>query len=569
LPSDAELESQLTRSSTPQQIGELSELSRRLALSGRAAIALKLAQWAVEHAKSHDDAGLCVVALQARAKVQGELGDHAAGARSLLEAQSLNLDAGDARQELLIVTALGIAFGKLGTRTQAVAAHEAALSLAALCAPERMCECYGNLGLALANAVRDTEAIGFLRQAVTLAERGPDLTQQLRARINLNAVRAKVAEEWLKRGDAGSARVELREILSDCEAVLADCRAAQADQFVPPVVQHIGIVHKCLGEAPLARARFAYVTAMAREHGWTRLEYDVLLHLGAMETDAGNFTAAEEALAGALGYFERAGYKKSALEAHLELARLYERKGEFDRALAAMKKHHQVQLEIAANEERMTAQVRAWRVEFDGRLRRVRQSLQAASSTLDSAGQSASSDTPAPQGSAGAQGTPDPQVRIDPLTGLGNRHHGNAYLAQQFRLHGATSRTLAVALLRLDNLEAINNRYSHVVGDIVLTQVAALLRGTCRDSDLAVRFGGGEFLLVFPNTAADKARVICERLQARISTHDWRSSAPDLDDVAVTIAVADSRGAHSPLDLLRAAEARLHGEQDARRSRIA
>jgi diguanylate cyclase (GGDEF)-like protein len=557
LPSDTELEERLTRSPSPLQIAELSEIVRQLVSAGRIPMGLKVAVHAVEHAERQNDPSLRAQALRARAKAQSEWGDHAESVRSLLEAQSANHEAGDLKQELLIVSALGVAYGKLGVRTEAISSHESALALAAQTAPELQCECYGNLGLTLANAERYGEALSALRQALTLAERGHDTTQILRARINLNAVRTSVAELHMKRGEEQTARVELHEILTECEAVLADCRAAKADQFAPPVIQHIGIVHKCLGDLAIARARFAYVTAMAQQHGWQRLEFDALLHLGAMEIDAGNFAAAEDALARALGFFEGAQYKTSVLEAHLELARLYERKGEFERAYAALKKHHQIKLEIAANEERMLAQVRTWRQEFDGRQRQARETRRSAAALLaEGAGQAARKHALVRQ------------ARYDPLTGLANRRHGDAYLEQQFKLHGATNRVLAIAILDLDNLKSINDRYSHIVGDMVLRQVAVLLRATCRDSDLAIRFGGDEFLLVFPSTTSEQAIAICERLRARMDRHVWRAPATDLS-VTMTIAVADSRGAHSPLDLLRAADARLYDIKEQRRNRVA
>src|SRR6185369_5906068 len=206
-------------------------------------------------------------------------------------------------------------------------------------------ECYGNLGITLVNCERATEALAYMREALALAEAGHDETNKLRARVNLNAVRAAAAEIRLRRGEGEAAREELRAILADCESVLDDCRAAHADAFVPPVIQHIGIVHKCLGDFATARARFAYVTAMARERGWKRLEIDVLLHVGAIDAQTGDFAAAEDALTRALGYYEAAHNKTSILEAHLELARLYERKGVFERAYAAMKRYHQIRLE--------------------------------------------------------------------------------------------------------------------------------------------------------------------------------------------------------------------------------
>ncbi|MBK7469472.1 MAG: diguanylate cyclase [Betaproteobacteria bacterium] len=557
LPTDEELEEKLNWAPSPPEIPELAELAGQLTAVGRKTAALKVADIAVESATGQHDPGLRVQALLARARVQKEQGEHAAAVRSLLEAQSFNLDAGDAQQEMLIVSALGVAYGKLGIRNEAIAAHETALALAAQCAPELVCECHGNLGLTLANCERFDEAVDRLKQALAVAQRGTDLTHTLRARINLNAVRASAAELQLKRGETDAARAELREILGECETVLADCRAAKAHQLIPPVIQHIGIVHKCLGDADIARARFAYVTAMARQHGWQRLEFDALLHLGVMESDAGDLDAAEESLTRALGYFESAHYKTSALEAHLELARVHEKKGEFERAYAAMKNHHRIRFEMSGHEERMLMQVRAWREESYGRHREARQARQEAAARLDPSAVVAV-----------RQRSYVRHARYDPLTGLANRRHGDSYFAQQFKLHGATNRVLAVGMVDIDGLEAINDRYSNFVGDMVLRQMGVLLRAACRDSDLAIRFGGDEFLLVFPNTTAGQAQAICERLCTRIDRHDWRQPIPG-HAVSVTVVVADSRGTHSPLDLLRAVDGMLYEAKAARRSRVA
>ena len=557
LPTDTELADRLGLVPSPPEIPELAELARQLAAAGRTAEALKAAESAVIGAEGQHDPALRVQALRARARVQSEEGAHAEAVRSLLEAQSFNLDAGDAQQEMLIVIALGVAYGKLGVRNEAITAHETALALAARYAPDLVCECHGNLGLTFANCERYDDALDHLRQALTIAQRGSDLTQTLRARINLNAVRATAANVQQKRGETDAAHAELREILADCEAVLADCRAAKVDQFIPPVIEHIGIVHKCLGDTDIARARFAYVTAMARQYGWKRLEFDVLLHLGAAESAAGNLDAAEAALARALVHFESTHHRMSALEAHLELARVYEKKGEFERAYASMKNHHRIRLELSGNEERMLMQVRAWRQECYDAQRKARAARQEANARLDPSAVVAV-----------RQRSYVRQARYDPLTGLANRRYGDEYLAQQFKLHGATGRVLAVGILDIDGLKAINDRYSYFVGDTFLRQMGVLLRGACRDSDLAIRFGGDEFLLVFPNTTAEQAQAICERLCTRIDLHEWKQPIP-VHVVSVTVVVADSRGAHSPLDLLRAADAMLYEAKVARRNRVA
>lgn len=557
LPSDTVLDVRLNRLCSLAEVAEMSELARQLAAVGRAPIAFRVAQYAVDGAERGNDTALRVLALRARARAQAELAENTAVVRTLLEAQSLNRYTGDSKQELLILSTLGVAYGKLGVRSEAIASHEAALALAAQYAPEFESECYGNLGLTLVNCERAAEALVYMRQALTLAERGQDEMNKLRARMNLNAVRAAAAEVRMRRGEDKVAREELQAVLADCEIMLGDCRAAHADAFIPPVIQHIGILHKCLGEIAIARARFGYVTAIARQRGWKRLEMDVLLHVGAIDSQAGAFDAAEEALTRALAYYEVTHYKTSILEVHLELAKLYEREGAFDRAYASMKKHYQIRLEMAASEERLRVQVHTWREEYDV-LQRQAQAAQKVAATL--ADQNAVL--------AAQNRSLDYEARHDPLTGLANRRYGDAYVEQQFKLQSARNRVLALAILDIDNFKTINDRYSHLTGDMVLRQAATLLRGACRDSDLAVRFGGDEFLLVFPNATAEQAEAICARLRTRFYDGSWGALGHGLR-VTVSIGVADSRGAQSPLDLLSAADARLYQAKDARDNRVA
>ena len=556
LPSDEELDLRIARPLAPPEAAELCELARQLAGVGRARIAMKVAQRVIDVAEQTRDRSLRVSALRARARAQTELAEYTGVVRTLLEAQALNRDHGDPKQELLILSTLGMAYGKLGVRAEAIASHEAALALSARYAPEFESECYGNLGITLVNCERATEALAYMRQALTLAEQSRDETNELRARVNLNAVRAAAAELRLRRGDDKATRDELRAILADCEAVLADCREAHADAFVPPVIQHIGIVHKCLGDFAMARARFGYVTAMARERGWKRLEIDVLLHVGAMEAQSGDFAVAEEALIRALGYYEAAHYKTSILETHLELAKLYERKGDFARAYAAMKKHYQIRLEMAASEEELRVQVRAWREEYETMQRQAREAQATAATLADENAVLAERNRSLAH-----------EARHDALTGLANRRYGDEWIDEQFRLHLSQDRVLALAILDVDHFKAINDRHSHVAGDIVLKQVADLLRAACRESDLAIRYGGDEFLIAFPNTTAEQAEAICERLRIQFTKHTWRPLARGLL-VTGSIGVADSSEANSAIDLLRVADARLYRAKQARRSSL-
>jgi diguanylate cyclase (GGDEF)-like protein len=202
-------------------------------------------------------------------------------------------------------------------------------------------------------------------------------------------------------------------------------------------------------------------------------------------------------------------------------------------------------------------QVRAWREEYDVMQRQAREAQEAAASLADQNALLAERNR-----------SLDHEARHDALTGLANRRHGDAWIDEQFRLHVAQERPLALAILDIDHFKSINDRYSHVSGDMVLRQVADLLQAACRDSDLAIRFGGDEFLIAFPNTTAEQAEAICERLRTQFERHAWRSLARGLN-VTATIGVADSREAQSALDMLRVADARLYRLKQARRSRVA
>jgi diguanylate cyclase (GGDEF)-like protein len=101
------------------------------------------------------------------------------------------------------------------------------------------------------------------------------------------------------------------------------------------------------------------------------------------------------------------------------------------------------------------------------------------------------------------------QAVTDPLTGLANRS------ALELRLDGAKG-PVTVAILDLDDFKPVNDTYGHDTGDIVLQVVAERLRSAVRDDDLAVRYGGDEFAVVFAaGTAHEDARRSAERV-ARI-----------------------------------------------------
>ena len=108
------------------------------------------------------------------------------------------------------------------------------------------------------------------------------------------------------------------------------------------------------------------------------------------------------------------------------------------------------------------------------------------------------------------------QALTDSLTGLANHRRFQERLDQELgdaRRHG---HPVALVLIDLDDFKAINDGHGHLVGDLVLQSVAAVVRGCCRAIDEPARYGGEELALLLPRTTGDEALAVAERVRRRI-----------------------------------------------------
>jgi len=101
---------------------------------------------------------------------------------------------------------------------------------------------------------------------------------------------------------------------------------------------------------------------------------------------------------------------------------------------------------------------------------------------------------------------------IDPLTGLYNRRFAEQRLASEVARSERRGHPLTVLALDLNNFKEINDTYGHPAGDLVLQEFASRLNKVIRGSDLAVRLGGDEFLVVLPECTLDQLKLVMERL---------------------------------------------------------
>ncbi|MGC1618001.1 MAG: MASE1 domain-containing protein [Candidatus Acidiferrum sp.] len=105
----------------------------------------------------------------------------------------------------------------------------------------------------------------------------------------------------------------------------------------------------------------------------------------------------------------------------------------------------------------------------------------------------------------------------DPLTGLANYRQIVEALETEIKRYGRNERSFVVLLLDLDGLKKINDAYGHIVGSRALCRLADMLRLYSREMDTAGRYGGDEFVLILPETDAEAARLVAQRISKRLA----------------------------------------------------
>lgn len=105
----------------------------------------------------------------------------------------------------------------------------------------------------------------------------------------------------------------------------------------------------------------------------------------------------------------------------------------------------------------------------------------------------------------------------DELTGIANRRHLISLAEPAIQRARRQRAPLALLILDIDGFKEINDTHGHLAGDAILREVAETLSETLRESDLLGRFGGDEFVALLPDTRAEDAKWLIERLRAAVA----------------------------------------------------
>lgn len=158
------------------------------------------------------------------------------------------------------------------------------------------------------------------------------------------------------------------------------------------------------------------------------------------------------------------------------------------------------------------------------------------------------------------------QATQDPLTGLGNRRALDRWLGEYLPRveHGES---LILMLMDLDNFKQVNDSFGHDIGDEVLRQVSRVMQQHCRTGDLAVRYGGEEFLLAMVGLSGADALAAAQRLRLAVADVGWGELRAGLV-VTVSIGLTEAHEAHDGPALLTLADRRLYAAKFGGRNRV-
>jgi len=156
----------------------------------------------------------------------------------------------------------------------------------------------------------------------------------------------------------------------------------------------------------------------------------------------------------------------------------------------------------------------------------------------------------------------------DSLTGLCNRRESEAALDRQRLTCQQVAQPLGVCLMDLDHFKQINDVHGHLAGDQVLAKVAHCISNQLRASDAVFRWGGEEFLVLFPGANLLDLTRLANKLREAIQALEW-PDVPQLKTVTASFGVTEMpAGGASAQALLLAADAALYKAKDQGRNQV-
>ncbi|MEZ5426756.1 MAG: GGDEF domain-containing protein [Pyrinomonadaceae bacterium] len=158
-------------------------------------------------------------------------------------------------------------------------------------------------------------------------------------------------------------------------------------------------------------------------------------------------------------------------------------------------------------------------------------------------------------------------ANTDPLTNILNRRAFIKCAEEELKRSRRNRSEFCIVIFDLDHFKVINDTFGHQVGDEVLVKTAQIVSQTIRQTDKLGRYGGEEFILLFPETPIPGCQIIMDRIYQKIAAYDWKSIADGLK-IQMSTGIASFKAEENLKDLTCRADRALYEAKNAGRNRM-
>ena len=155
----------------------------------------------------------------------------------------------------------------------------------------------------------------------------------------------------------------------------------------------------------------------------------------------------------------------------------------------------------------------------------------------------------------------------DELSGLFSRRYFETRFGEEWARHRRYGAPLSVALFDLDHFKRLNDTLGHRAGDMAIRRFGEILRAAVRSTDLACRYGGEEFAVLFPETAARSALAVADRVRRNVEREPFAAERPFRVTVSAGVADTHDLSGEDRHELLVRADKALYFAKDTGRNR--
>lgn len=417
---------------------------------------------------------------------------------------------------------------------------------------KRVAGLQSNMGIIHGVIDEDDKAIEYINRALETATISGDKAQQAAYMNNLGIILFKKGKE--KEGlENFLESASIKEMLGDTKKLIT-------------TYLNIADSYEELEERDKVLPYIEKAMKIAEENDDIRFRARCLRSLGIHYTNNGSYQDAEKSLKEALNALHETTHTRDIARVLEFLSRLYEKKGDYRKALNCQKEQMDLDRRIY-NEEtaRKIAETQTLyetkRKELEAELLRERmeelaklnkeissqhKELRVAESALKDANRELKE-----------------KMEIDSLTGLLNNHRIYEKLQDRIDLCRKNDEPLSIIMLDLDHFKTLNDQCGHPIGNMVLQEVGKTIRESIRNDDLAFRFGGEEFLVILQGKPKEVALSVAERIRKAVENMGFHEGLRTT--VSGGVKQVNSEDAH---ELIVEADKLLYRAKDGGRNRI-